>query len=204
MPGHLPIIDMQQQDSREPPLAGFLGADILARSDLEIDLPRSRLVLWHVAGCSGDFVPWATAHADIPAQMDRYGLLIVPANLDGNRVHAVLDTGASWNVIGRSTATYLQVPTDPSARHVVATPTFSLDIDLKVAQLRELEFGPLRLMRPFVGILDTAMPSADMVIGWPMLRRRRVWLSYATGQVFVTRRPISPVPASAARTADPL
>lgn len=196
-PGHLPVVDMRQPPIGGHVLAGYLGADFLAQFDLDLDLPNRHLTLWRVAAtCRGDFVPWRFAHAVLPAEQHPNGWLLVPAQLGGYRVRALLDTGTNLDFIGSNAApvVHLEPKLAVSDWTILNRLVVSDVMWTAFRRFREFDFGPNRQVNLSIGIVGGALPAGDMLLGVATLRRQRVWLSYTTRQVFIAQRPVTPPP----------
>ena len=191
--GHVPVIDIQRHDAMQPPLAGYLGADILGQFDLDLDLPHQRLTLWRVTGFTGDFIPWQEAHVSLVAGKSRNGWLILSVKLDGQELSGVLDTGAGGTAIMRDAAA-ARFGAAQGAHEQSRLPirmVISQPIDGTLHRFRRFDVGPVRQINPAIMIADAMLPDGDMLIAWPTLRQHRIWLSYATGQVFIANTPVA-------------
>ena len=92
--GQLPIGRVGGQ-----PVDGLLGRDFLAAFDVLIDVPGRRLTLYQVTGCSGAVPALADAvfhRGDITGYRQA---LVIPVQVDGRPLRAMLDTGASRTLI---------------------------------------------------------------------------------------------------------
>lgn len=166
------------------PIAGLLGADILASYDLDLDLPNRTLRLFTVQGCRGDFIPWTQPHAAIPAVQPVRDVLVLPAVLDGQVLRAQLDTGsAATLVIGPGIARLALpagVPGPPV--HGVGRET----VGTQLHRFAHMQVGPVVETGRTVPLARVfALRVIDMLLGADWLAARRVWVSYATSQVFV-------------------
>lgn len=170
-----------------PPVAGLLGADVLAGFEAEIDLPGRTLTLYRAVGCNG-FTPWPQAAA-VPFRKQRGGLVILDARVDGRRVRAMLDTGARTTLITRETAETLGVSAaalDQDRR------TNGVGIGLASIAFRQHRFAELGVPGDLVAgmtvdVADMRLPGVEMLLGADYLSLRHVWISYSTGRVFLLR-----------------
>jgi len=168
---------------------GLLGRDLLSVFDLDLDVPGRHLTLYSVAGCAGRFLPWAGDYTAVPVRNPAESALVVPVELDGHTLRALLDTGAGSTLVAAPGIAKLGlVPPDftndaalglsglgsrttTAHRHRFA----SLRVGSEVARQPWLWVSPVRLY-----------PVADMLLGADWLAARRVWISYATQQLFIT------------------
>ncbi|MBV9118842.1 MAG: clan AA aspartic protease [Acetobacteraceae bacterium] len=168
-----------------PPVDGLLGRDLLSTFDVELDPPAHRMTLWDVSGCAGRFLPWRGPY-DAIAPLAGYGdALALPALANGESLRALPDTGATDTMLGapgviRLGLTGPGVPTG-TVRGVGtrARPAWTTRLSsLRVGNQTERDVPVLATRLRFY-------PVVDMLLGADWFRTRRVWLSYATKQVFV-------------------
>lgn len=170
-------------------LDGLLGRDLLSPFDLQFDIPDHRLTLYDVHECSGQFVPWTGYHAVLPAAMPISKAMVVPVMVDGQRLRALLDTGATSSVIlapgmVRLGLTPETVAHDPGGlvRGIGPHPR-----EMHRHVFRSWQVGPGLERNPTLWVTDVRVfpPIVDALLGadW-LLAQRRVWISFATAQVF--------------------
>jgi hypothetical protein len=186
MVGPLPVNTV---DGR--PIAGLLGRDFLAPFDLDIDLPNGRLTLFDVQGCSTGFLPWTTPYAAIPAITSVGSALVVQVVVDGRPLRALIDTGASGSLITaagmfRLGLTPELLAHDPVGNGAGVGPA---PVPMQRHHFAEMRVGPdaTRDLTLWVAPVHI-VPIVDMLLGADWLRTRRVWLSFATKQMFVATR----------------
>jgi predicted aspartyl protease len=80
---------------------GMLGANFLAQADLELDYAHKVMRFFKPVGCAGDqVVYWGAAYSVLPIQPSNDpDALNVYLALNGQRVEAKLDTGASETIV---------------------------------------------------------------------------------------------------------
>ena len=166
----------------------MLGRDYLSLFDLDLDLPNRRLTLFRVRGCNGRFLPWGGHYTTLPVTVPTRHALVVSVLLDATPLRALLDTGASASLLGAPGMTRMGL--DVSS---VANDPFDEVNGLgpRVVVMRRHTFGSLKvagltLVSPQVWVAPVRLtPIVDMLLGEDWLEGRRVWISYATQQVFV-------------------
>lgn len=170
---------------------GMLGRDFLSLFDLDLDMPGRRLTLYHVQDCSGRFLPWRGDYATVPATFLDQDAVVVPLTLDGTPLHALLDTGASASLVaapgmfrlGLQPASLAADPADEVAGlgpHMVTMHRHafhSLRVDDQSIDSPVIWVAPVHLR-----------PIEDMLLGADWLANRRVWISFATRQLFTPAR----------------
>ncbi len=171
----------------EPSVDGLLGRDFLSAFDVALDVPGRRLTLWGVSGCAGRFLPWTEPY-DAIATLPEYGnALVLPVLADGKRLRALPDTGAAETLL--STAGVIRLGLGDSGGPVQdihgvgerARAVWSIRLSsLQVGRQTERDV-------PALASRLHLYPIVDMLLGADWFRTRRVWLSYATGQVFTAR-----------------
>jgi predicted aspartyl protease len=185
---HLPVADIPLADDEQPPLSGILGAEAISRFDLDIDLPNGHIGVWRVGHqCGGKFLPWPEPYAAVPAHVNGRGQLLMPITLDGKPMKALVDTGAATLIIDQDAADSLGVNAAVLAKEPVSRGYGAAGVNFHHVAHRftELDVGPDRLRDVTISVLDRSLQEADMLLGIPYLSRQRVWLSYASEQVFI-------------------
>jgi hypothetical protein len=172
------------------PIAGLLGADLLAGFDLALDGPHQRLTLYAVHGCTGRFLPWTRPYDAIPTLQPVRDTLLVPARVDGRLLLAQIDSGASNSFILEPGMAKLGL-TDAlldSDRQVLTHGLGPGSLAVHVHRFATLTVGAETIGAPdlWVGRAHS-LRIVDMLLGADWMRPRLVWLSYATTQVFVAR-----------------
>jgi predicted aspartyl protease len=80
--------------------AGYLGPEILQTYDVDFDFGAGKFNLIDPNHCEGQVVYWpARAVAVVPFRLDSNFHIVFPATIDGKRVDAMLDTGASHTIL---------------------------------------------------------------------------------------------------------
>ena len=169
------------------PVAGLLGRDFLSPFDLDLDLPHHRLTLYDVHDCDTGFLPWMEPYASIPAARPR---CCTDRDGDGGRstatgVETVVRAPALSPAPGmfRLGLTPALLTHDPvgSGRGIGPEPVpmyrhrlLQIRIHYAVTRNPVLWVAPVRVV-----------PIVDLLLGADWLEPRRVWLSFATKQIFV-------------------
>ena len=165
------------------PIAGLLGQDFLSVFDLDLDVPGKTLTLYGVAGCSGRFLPWTGGYEAIAAWRPVRNILAVPMQIGGVGLNAELDSGAANSVI--TLPGMIQLGLLPGGSDEVSgfgrgqlaarTQRFaSVRVGTAPAAATDLMLAPIRTLR-----------SIGALLGADWLASRRVWVSWATDQLFV-------------------
>jgi predicted aspartyl protease len=168
---------------------GLLGADVLLAFGLDIDVPGRTLSIYSVHGCASSRPDWSEpfeAISGVTAQKDR---LLIPFQLDGTPGQAILDTGASSTTIGVRMANRMGLTEDKMSldRKIVQSGAGAGTVTAHYHWFRELRVGPADTKGLMLSVLPTDVAGGDALIGEDFLEGRRVWLSFPTRQVFVSK-----------------
>nr|WP_294522970.1 retroviral-like aspartic protease family protein [uncultured Rhodopila sp.] len=170
---------------------GLLGRDYLSVFDLDLDIPAHRLSIYTVQDCAGRFLPWSGAYTSISVSFPAQQGIIVAVSLDGTPLRALLDSGSG--------ATLLTAPGMVRMRlqdsNLTADPVDSISglgphtVPMHLHRFRTLDAGGEALDKPAIWVAPVRLPLfVHMLLGQDWLASRRVWISYATKQVFVAAR----------------
>lgn len=167
---------------------GLFGVSVLSVFEVELDLPRRKVTLYGGKLCRDTMAPpWADGAYVVAAERSERGRFLVPVELNGRTLTALLDTGASVTVLSADIARALGV----TAEMLAADPKASLaGIGPAIApawvhRFREIRFAGQVFADPEIVVSDRADPAVDMIIGADYLAHRRIWLSYARKLVFI-------------------
>lgn len=167
---------------------GLLGRDFLSAFDVVVDMPERRVTVMSVAGCAGRFVPWPQPFDVIPAENPMESALVLRVVLDGVPLRALLDTGAGGTLIAapgmsRLGLTAASLENDPRQAisglgpGIVATHRHSF---------QAMMVGAQAVSQPVYWVAPVRLtPIVDMLLGADWFAGKRVWISFATKQVFV-------------------
>jgi hypothetical protein len=167
---------------------GLLGRDFLALFDLDLDMPAHRLTLYQVSDCGGRFLPWTGDYDSIPIMVPAADAVIVPVTIDGRKLRAMLDSGASSSLLAAPGIYKLGL--DPAS--LAADPSDQISgLGPRMINARRHRFGSLMvgnqtIASPLLWVEPIRLsPIVDMLLGADWLSGRRVWISFATRQLFV-------------------
>jgi predicted aspartyl protease len=172
-----------------PPADGLLGADVLLAFDLDIDVPGKALTIYSLHGCTNSRPRWQEPYEAIQgvtAQKDR---LLIPFQLNGVSGRAILDTGASATTIGLRMAQRMGLTEEAMSldRKIVQRGVGTGSVTAHYHWFREMRVGPAAIQGLMLSVLPTDAGVGDALIGQDFLAGRRVWLSFPTKQVFVSK-----------------
>ncbi len=167
---------------------GLLGRDFLAHYDLDLDGRGRVLALYEVRGCAGRFLPWHVPYAAI-ATLPGYGPgLAIPVRIDGQSLRALPDTGADVSLLiapGMSRLGLDLAGVSGDQRGVTGG-VGKWRMVVRRHEFDTMQVGNETIERPRLLVAPVRL-HFDMLLGADWFLPRRVWLSFATRQVFVGR-----------------
>jgi hypothetical protein len=167
---------------------GLLGRDFLSVFDLSLDMPARRLSLYDVSGCVGRFLPWREKYLAIAVENPAESALVVPVEVNGKWLRALLDTGAASSLIAapgmyRLGLTEAMLNNDPNREIRGAGPR---GVTTRRHTFTSFHVGPDTLRDwPMLVAPIRVDPIVDMVLGADWMAGRALWISHATKQLFV-------------------
>jgi predicted aspartyl protease len=173
------------------PLDGVLGADVLSNFDIDLDLPHYRLVFYSRQACPRAVPAWIEPYASISTGRSRSDHLFFPVQLDGRRIDALFDTGSQRSVLSTEAALALGVSRAALARDqpTMTRGAAAEQLSSHIHRFSQLEIGGEIVRHPEFVVTDVKLSDADLVLGINFLISRRIWFSYGSQQIFLSRRP---------------
>lgn len=199
----LPVI----ANSTKFPFDGIFGADSMRELDLEIALAEKFIQFFKASGCADTKLAYwdkdamEIAYDTRPADSNRPRF---PAELNGMRLEAILDTGAMRTGVRRAVAERLGItPGTPAAPLVgFAQGVGNGKAALWRANFDSISIGSETIQNAQLDIVDTSPQGdagkPDVVLGADFLRahrvliapsQKRLYMSYVGGQVFSSLQP---------------
>ena len=171
------------------PLDGLLGADFLSSFEIDLDLAHRRVLLYEPPKCPISAPAWGEPYITIKANRSLHDRLFFPVILDGHKLDALIDTGAQLTALDSASATALGLTGAELARDPVATLRGAAAEIVKSPAHRfgRLDIDGEVVRDPVIVVTSLGLQDADLVLGANFLRGHRVWLSYASHLVFVSR-----------------
>jgi predicted aspartyl protease len=205
-------------------IAGILGPGILRFYDVALDVANRKLTLLSQDHCAGKVIYWkADAVAAIPMDINKAsGHIVVPVQLDGHKLNAMIDTGATNSVLNLNVAESdfgLSPKSGPGMTIVgalgdrgssviyqhtfkslsfegitVANPALDIIPDLEHEKVARSPATGTRFNAP-----DAEQGLHDMLIGMDVLQHVHLYIAYGEQKLYIT--PASPSVAVAASAA---
>jgi predicted aspartyl protease len=180
-----------------PGIDGVVGLDIFGDYDLDIDEPNRALTLYRVRRCGRPEPPWDETATPIDGISTRTGWLEIPFEINGIEETAVVDTGASNTTITPRMMQRLGLSEQALSNdrilklHVVAGD----DTQVRVHRFQTVRIGPITVHNANIVVLAKDPPSLgggrrfrEAAIGQDFLSNRRLWFSFRTGRLYVSRK----------------
>jgi hypothetical protein len=184
-------LTVAQSDSRT--ISGLLGQDFLSPYDVEIDGPRNVMRLFSAGAClQASSLPWTEPREAIRARRLFRNILVIPVVVDGRVLQAEIDSGAGASAVTAPGVFKLGL-TNAATRGDLARQASGIGggrVPMRLHRFARVEVGGQQFdgQALWLGQIHL-IRSVDLLLGADWLRDRRVWLSFATDTVFVTRTP---------------
>jgi clan AA aspartic protease (TIGR02281 family) len=171
------------------PIDGVLGADSLSSFDVDLDLPGHRMVLYQRQTCPNTAPAWSEPYDRIAASRSVGDHLFFPVQLDGRQVAAIIDTGAQLTVLSAQAAAALGLTAPVLARDraILVHGAVAEELSAHVHRFAKLRIGTELIRNVDVAVTNLRLSDADLVLGVDFLKPRRMWLSYGSQQIFLSR-----------------
>ncbi|MBV8120339.1 MAG: aspartyl protease family protein [Alphaproteobacteria bacterium] len=172
------------------PIDGLLGADFLGDYEVDLDLAHRRIILFAAPPCPITAPAWNRPYSTIHANRSLHDRLFFPVQLDGHRLTALIDTGAQLSTLDAESAAALGVTGAELARDPVTTllGAAAEAVNSRAHRFSELQIDGESLRDQTIVVARLGLQDADLVLGADFLHWQRVWLSYASHQIFIERR----------------
>jgi len=190
----LPIIDFPLRDSAGRPLAGLLGADVLSRYDVDLDIAGGRMALWQTSGCDTSPPPWDANADPLPVEIDEGHHILVPLRVDDAKLTAVLDTGAGGLDLTlragmRAGATDDALDRDPV---IHGSGVNNRGWTGHMHRFHTVLFGGRTLTDVWTALVPStdiasynALIGSDGLVGMRVMRDMHLWISYGTRSLYI-------------------
>jgi predicted aspartyl protease len=209
--------------------AGLIAPNFLRPYDADFDFAKGKFNLLSHKHCEGKVVYWPNnAVAVVPIDVNRDGHVIVPVDLDGEKLRAVLDTGASVSILNMRVAIGA-FGLKPGATD---TPLSSdrlgqSDVQSYTHRFKSLSLEGVTIFNPTLRIIpdlvrskvidphdalegDTRVKSTtsqvgmdEVILGMDVLRRLHLYIAYKEERLYITPATPEAVATPATDTAAP-
>jgi predicted aspartyl protease len=176
---------------------GIVGMDVLRDYDLDLDGPRRLLSLYRVRYCETADPPWDEVAVPIRGITIQRGRLRMPLEIDGVEGSGLIDTGSAFTVIEQRLAHRLGLTEQTMADDRVGTlhGVGGGNSPTHIHRFQTVQIGPvvirnvpLLVLTVDPPVLPNGNPMDENLIGEDFLGNRRMWFSFKTQRVGVSRR----------------
>ena len=192
-PTPAPVAGLPALPKVSPMLAGLLGAPLLARYDLDLEVQAGRLGLYDAGACGKAVPALGPRMTVVPLEITRDREALLTVRVNGVDLVALLDTGSRATLLTEEAGRRLALHAPVSAN--TARGVDGERLPLQHVRVREMAVGDDVRRDVPVSISPLQLGRADMLLGLDYMLQRRVWISYATGQLAIAL----PGPAASAR-----
>lgn len=179
------------EDARQNwPQDGLIGANILGMYDLDFDFAKATMRLFAPHRCAGRVVYWTQDESQIAKLPIEWhgGDITVPVEIEGHKVNAILDTGASTTVMDMESymSTFGLTPTSPGVEEVHNPhdpyPEY-------IYTFKEINFQGVTVHNARVRFVSDKYSHAgyyNMLIGTDILMQLHLYIAYQQRLLIVT------------------
>jgi predicted aspartyl protease len=170
-------------------IAGLIGADSLRHFAVDLDFPGRQMTLYDATGCTSITPPWQGSYASVKVTIDPQGFIIVPVSINGQIIQALFDTGSSTSLLSFAGAADVGLDPDDAAQ----IPGLSIqgvgDNATSAVMFHNLALGIGGAVYQGVSLEAADFPGHDyrMIVGGDYMRKRNIFISYATNMMFVAQ-----------------
>jgi predicted aspartyl protease len=199
---------------------GVIAPNLLTNYDVELDFAKNKLNLLSPDHCQGGVIYWpASAAAMIPIRVAKSGHIVVPVELDGVKLDALVDTGASQTVLSEPVATDdLGLKLNTKDTPDIGNLKDKLHSRIYRHRFKQLTIGGIGVSNPSIDIVpdlmnnqfshappigtrlrvnDEADRLPDLLVGMDILPHLHLYIAYKEEKLYVT--PAAPPPTAASQ-----
>ncbi len=164
---------------------GILGADVLSKFDVDIDVAKHFMRLIQRGLC---VKPFDGNFEQIQFETNLTNQVLFPATLNNNPIQVLLDTGATNATLTEDTAQSV----DPFEDDAVTARGDGVSaggrtVSVHIHKFEQLKLGTETFRNIPLNVIDFHSDNVDMLLGLDYLRRRHVFISYSRHVIFVQR-----------------
>jgi predicted aspartyl protease len=150
-----PNPDLENADAR---LAGVLSLDQLLQYDIDVDFPAGVLKLFSPDHCDGKILYWKADAVAVSTFNTRGGHINIVATLDGQKLNAIVDSGAPNSFLSTGAARrFFGLAADSPWMRQSATLTRNSRYPVYQHQFSELDFNGVAVSKPVIAIWPDIM-----------------------------------------------
>jgi predicted aspartyl protease len=182
---------------------GLFGANFLSAYNVEIDFAGKLMRFYGASSCDWSGPGWTAGATPVPATDVGYHVLLIPIQVNGIAMNALIDTGSEDTSITARAASALGV-SRASTRHDEIVDEHGLgDTSSRMHHFNSITIGSTTFQNPVLAIdngpsiLQSARVSAamqalpashrglDVILGANFLFKKKIYLAYQQHEVFI-------------------
>jgi tetratricopeptide (TPR) repeat protein len=172
---------------------GVIGQNLLGHSDSEYDLANGFIRLFYAEGCRGKSLAYwqgtePVAVMDMQYQSESSPNLIGTVKLNGAKIQAMFDSGASHSMLSLKAAARAGIK--PDSPGVVSGGLSSgigdHQIESWLARFDSLDLGGEEIKNARLRIADIDLPGADMLLGADFFLSHRIYFASSQQKIYLT------------------
>lgn len=171
--------------------SALLGANLLDKNDLEIDLAHGSMALIKPSQCNAaQLAYWADEFAVVDIEpskntFDRRTFLSVTIN--GTKLRALLDSGTPISVLSRSAAERAGANVTPGTKTVVGTGVGGKTVNEWTASIDTFSIGPETIQHTEIQVIDGRIAKdIDLLLGADFLLAHHVYIANEQKKAYFT------------------
>jgi len=183
---------------------GLFGANFLSAYEVELDFPARRMRFYESApGCDSGGPAWTASAVRLPATDAGHQLLLVPVEVNGVELTALIDTGSEDTSITQSAAAALGVTQVAMRGDTEITEQGLGESSERMHRFASITIGGTTFPKPVLAVdsapspLQSAVVEAamsalpenhrtiDVILGANYLFKTRLFLAYKHGAVYI-------------------
>lgn len=186
---------------------GILGGEMLRNVDVDFDFAANKLNLISPDHCAGNVVYWqAPALAVVPMTINYANHIIFRMELDGRRVNAMLDTGASTTILNLDVARRtFRVDVNAPDVERVGEVSGGYTASVYRRRFKTMAFEGVTINNPMITMYPDMMGGAnlgqqstgslirdergglpDLILGMSTLSQMHVYIAYKERKLYIT------------------
>jgi len=170
------------------PTAATLGANWLARWDVEIDPATRKARFFPSTHCRDEIARWPHSDlAELPVTIDPGQRLVsIPLELDGQQVKALIDTGSPETFLSaRAAKALFGIEPEPSALQSQVDRT-GRSREIYRHRFHSLKMGGIAFKDPWLVIAPMAGNNPDMILGMHDLASLHLYFAYGEHKLYAS------------------
>ena len=187
----VPVIDIPNMDKG---IDAIVGADFLLQTDMELSLADKTMQFFRASGCADTYLAyWDSDAMEIPfiGKEEKTNKPIVAVELNGVRLNAILDTGATRTSVTKRAAALAGVSIDgPGVRRSGTSGGIGdKTLDSWTADFKRFGIGPETINNPQLSIIEDAPQGEsriDMLLGIDFLRAHRILFAMSQDRLYMS------------------